>query len=96
MSRAWMSEDQRRFINDYVQKLQDAKANGIVAAFYDQFYADWFTKFPELGIAFPNAKTIDDLSKDDKEELEWCVKNKKAVSFDVNTKEFTNLHCSET
>jgi hypothetical protein len=86
MSRAWMSEDQQRFIIDYVQKFQEAAANGTAAGFYDQFYADWFTKFPELGIVFPNAKTINDLSKDDEEELEWHIKNKKAVSFDVNTK----------
>jgi len=82
-SREWLSKDQQNFISDHVQKFREAKAKGAVKPFYDKFYADWFTKFPELSSVFPNVKTIDDLSTDDKEELEWHVEKKKAVCFNV-------------
>jgi len=87
-SLAWMSKTQSSFLKDHVQKLQDARTNGTAAAFYDKFYTDWFTKFPELGLVFPNAKTIDNLSKDDKEKLKWHGKNKKVVCFDVDALNF--------
>jgi len=76
-----MSEDQQAFLKDYGRKFRDAKSKGSVTTFYDQFYADWFTKFPEISVVFPNAKSLDDLTKDDQEELKWHVNKKKAVCF---------------
>jgi hypothetical protein len=81
MSHTWPSQGQQHFINDYVQKFRDAKTSGTLAAFYDEFYGNWFTRFPELNIVFPDANVMDDLSKEEKEELEWHIKKKKAVSI---------------
>ena len=83
MSNNWLSQDQQRFVKDHVQKFQDAKSNGTESTFYEEFYASWFTKFPELKIAFPDANTMDDLSMENKEELEWHINNRKAVCFNI-------------
>ena len=80
----WLSQGQQHFINDHVQKFRDAKTSGTLAAFYDEFYGNWFTRFPELNIVFPDANAIDDLSKEDKEELEWHINKKKAVCIKKN------------
>jgi hypothetical protein len=82
-NRNWLSRGQQDFINDHVQQFRDAKASGTLAVFYEEFYGNWFTRFPELSIIFPDANTMNDLSKEDKEELEWHVNNKKAVCFQI-------------
>jgi hypothetical protein len=76
-----LSQGQQRFVNDHVEKFRDANANGTVSAFYDEFYVDWFAKFPELNNVFPDVNIMDDLSREDKEELEWHINNRKAVCF---------------
>jgi hypothetical protein len=81
LNRNGLSQDQQRFVNDHVKKFRDANTNGTVSAFYDEFYADWFAQFPELNIVFPGVNVRDDLSREDQEELEWHIKNRKAVRF---------------
>jgi hypothetical protein len=81
MSNRWLSQGQQRFVKDYVLKFREAKTNGTVTAFYDDFFANWFANYPELNNAVPNANTVDDLSQEDKGELEWHINNRKAVSF---------------
>jgi hypothetical protein len=78
-SRSWLSKDQQNFISDHVPKFREAKAKGTKKPFYNEFYASWFAKFLEMSSVFPNVKMIDDLSTDDKEELEWYIERKKAV-----------------
>jgi hypothetical protein len=78
-NRTWPSRAQQHFINDHIQKFHDAKTSGTLAAFYEEFYGNWFTRFPELKVVFPDANGMDELSKEDKEELEWHIDKKKEV-----------------
>jgi hypothetical protein len=87
----WPSRGQQHFINDHIQKFRDARTSGTLATFYDEFYGNWFTRFLELNIVFPDVNAMDDLSKEDKDKLEWHMNMKKAVCIPQKK---TKIMCS--
>jgi hypothetical protein len=76
-----LSTQQTHFLDAWVQDLRDANANNTTTEFYEQFFSAWFSAYPELANVFPDAASINQLSNDDRELLEWHTSNRKKVRF---------------
>lgn len=80
--RPWAGDEQHEFLNSQLPKYLEAQPTKDYNSFWSRLFEDWFARWPEGRVLFPNKSDGEELTKEEEVALGSAQKVRREVGLD--------------
>jgi hypothetical protein len=77
----WTTGPQLTFLNSYIPKFVAAQSLKKTVKLWPNLFSEWFTRFPEEDVSFPDRDPLQPLTAEEKGEVDKNMKARQKVSI---------------